>query len=275
MHIIHFGFICTICSQPLEQLELKKNQTHLFELFSVRISIHLHWVSFNTESKTTPPIDLYSDTITKFSRSFLSYISIVMSQQVEWWEIILFLPYLIMILSVIYGNLFIWNKHRSKEWVTKRNPFLLFGLNFGCFFVILGNVQSHFVLVFDVRYEGEQIVQVFGWCIVLFFLITKNWLIFWRYKWQYYTLQTQWQSIINPSLAEIKPDTNFYLRNNHKYGSKKFVYKWLGIWVGTIMILNFIFFLVIGFDHKSESMRRINMALATIATLMMLSIIIF
>lgn len=65
-------------------------------------------------------------------------------------------------------------------------------------------------------------------------LICKNWLIYCRYKWQYYTLQNKWQKFINSD--NNQDQTNFYLKNNHKYGRLSYVAR-ICITISVIVII--------------------------------------
>ena len=52
-------------------------------------------------------------------------------------------------------------------------------------------------------------------------LLTTSWLIFYREKWQFYTMKEQWQSIIARELAS----TNWWVANNQVLGNKAMVCK--------------------------------------------------
>jgi len=55
------------------------------------------------------------------------------------------------------------------------------------------------------------------------FSIIKAWMIYYKEKWSYFTLQSEWQRIINEKTDKV--DTNWFIRNNQKYGSARYVTK--------------------------------------------------
>ena len=67
------------------------------------------------------------------------------------------------------------------------------------------------------------------WWLLLFFLTVKNWMIYFKYKWTYFTLQLEWQQILNSKIVTQIEQENWYIRNNNKYGNLSFVYKLFGI----------------------------------------------
>ena len=120
-------------------------------------------------------------------------------------DIISFIPYFFLIPICIYGNVNLYSYHRSDLFVKKRSTFLLFGLNISCFTLIIFNLQAQYCRIYQIGTQAlNTIPGVLSWSLILFFLISKNWLIYWRYKWQYYTLQTKWQKVINPVVADKK-----------------------------------------------------------------------
>ena len=168
-------------------------------------------------------------------------------------DIISFIPYFFLIPICIYGNVNLYSYHRSDLFVKKRSTFLLFGLNISCFTLIIFNLQAQYCRIYQIGTQAlNTIPGVLSWSLILFFLISKNWLIYWRYKWQYYTLQTKWQKVINPVVAD-KKWSNFYLRNNNIYGKLSFVTKVFGIWILIEAILNTLTFLLRDLGYISIS----------------------
>jgi len=55
-------------------------------------------------------------------------------------------------------------------------------------------------------------------------ILTTSWLIFYREKWQFYSLQEQWQCIIRREAASL----NWFVVHNQHFGSKRFVAKAVG-----------------------------------------------
>eukprot|EP01084_Bolivina_argentea_P162247 282379_1 len=74
----------------------------------------------------------------------------------------------------------------------------------------------------------------------LYILLCKTWMIYYNFKWTTYTLQYEWEAIINPKSNE----TNFYFNNRQKYGSVVWVAKRLA----------FIFFVLFVFSNIATSL---------------------
>ena len=84
--------------------------------------------------------------------------------------------------------------------------------------------------------------------LILFVLLTKNWIIFYKYKWTFFTMKSKWQSLINKKIIHDKNKQNWYIKNNKKYGNLCYIYKlcasfcFIGfsIWaiLGCLVVLN-------------------------------------
>ena len=55
----------------------------------------------------------------------------------------------------------------------------------------------------------------------MYMSIVKSWMIYYRERWTFYTIQQEWKHIINKK----KESNNWFIRNNNKYGSLKFILK--------------------------------------------------
>ena len=60
-----------------------------------------------------------------------------------------------------------------------------------------------------------------AWYLMFLFLIVKNFVILFRLKWQHYTIQSQWQRIINPTIIDELEKHNFYVRYYKQFGKSK------------------------------------------------------
>merc|ERR1712084_199583 len=70
-----------------------------------------------------------------------------------------------------------------------------------------------------------------AWFSRFFFLNVKNFVIHFRYFYQHIHVQSQWQQIINNNFVTELNKTNWYVRNNQKWGEGniKNVYKLFGV----------------------------------------------
>ena len=64
-------------------------------------------------------------------------------------------------------------------------------------------------------------IYFLSWFLCLWFLLTKNWILFFKSKWTYFTLQLEWQQLINSNKAIYNHQSNWFIRNNNKYGKTK------------------------------------------------------
>eukprot|EP01084_Bolivina_argentea_P095924 172429_1 len=114
------------------------------------------------------------------------------------------------VLIFIYGNLKLYY-YRTETFLQKRSLFAVFGLNISLLFAIL----SHMGIIYaqterNKDYFAYAISSYFAsWFSIWTFLNTKNFLIFFKDKWTFYTLQLKWHKIIN----ETSENANFFLRN--------------------------------------------------------------
>ena len=66
------------------------------------------------------------------------------------------------------------------------------------------------------------------WWLLLFFMTVKAWMIYFKYKWTYFTLQLKWQKVLNKNIIKKIEKENWFIRNNNKYGNLKYIYKLFG-----------------------------------------------
>ena len=71
----------------------------------------------------------------------------------------------------------------------------------------------------------------------LYLLLVKNWLLYYKYKWTYYTLELKWSFIINSKSASDESDQNWFIKNNKTYGNLFYIYRLFGV-------IHFIFFII-------------------------------
>ena len=99
------------------------------------------------------------------------------------------------------------------------------------------NVPSKFTSIHIVIADSLSIVCYY---LFLFFCITNSWLIYYKERWTFYTLQSKWANIIT-SNDEAKQ--NWFIRNNHRYGSISYMMKLFGTYhifatvAGTIAVI--------------------------------------
>ena len=73
-----------------------------------------------------------------------------------------------------------------------------------------------------------QISAATAFFLLLFYLNTRSWMIYYQYYWNYYALQLDWQQIINSNFVEEQHRNNWFIKNKHKYGNLRFVIKLFG-----------------------------------------------
>ena len=114
----------------------------------------------------------------------------------------------------------------------KRYIRIAFGLNISLISAIIAVVTLDIVIMYHnstISFIcGTIFFQIACWS-VLFFLNTKNWMIYYKYFWTYYTLQLKWQQIINPNISEELKKTNWYIRNIKTCGNLSYIFKLFGI----------------------------------------------
>ena len=148
--------------------------------------------------------------------------------------------WVLMIMISIIGNIKLYNR-RKEMFIKKRSSFIVFGLNISFIFAIC----STLFIQISTQYLTFlwQSAACYSWYtafwLFAFFIITKNWIIYYKYKWTYYTIQSEWQRIINPVVSEDDKNHNWFIINNKTYGSRRFIYKLFGClcFVGWVICL--------------------------------------
>eukprot|EP01084_Bolivina_argentea_P007618 14305_1 len=112
---------------------------------------------------------------------------------------------LIIIMIAIYSNLQLY-KSRGEAFLKKRSLSGIFGLNISIILTILisliNMIYSEYFDYHSITMDSIFTMLYFAlWFLIFVFLNVKSFLIHFRYKWQYYALQSQWQQIINPNIV--------------------------------------------------------------------------
>ena len=119
-------------------------------------------------------------------------------------------------------------KHRNFMLMKSDQCPLVFGFNI---VLLLAMISSTFGNACIFHFHGTAMIIVSMsiwytcWWLLLYFLTVKEWMVFYKYKWSFYTLQLKWQSILNSQIGDNIKQQNWFIRNNHKYGNLKNVYK--------------------------------------------------
>ena len=152
----------------------------------------------------------------------------------KWIEPICYSIWIMFILISIYYNITLCARN-SEMFLQKRSLPVFYSLNIS---FIVGQITVLFFGVSTVY--GSKILQIisvitafFGIYSILFFVLIKNWMIYYKYHWQYYSLQSKWQQLINKKILNLKNQQNWFIENNKTYGSLHWIYKRL---VGIVLI---------------------------------------
>lgn len=123
-------------------------------------------------------------------------------------------------------------EYRNCMFMKKRSIQVVFGLNLS----LISAIIAVATLDICILYHGNDISFILGtiflwssWWSCLYFLNTKNWMIYYKYWWTYYTLQLKWQRIINPNISEELEKTNWFIHNIKTYGNLNYIFKVFGI----------------------------------------------
>eukprot|EP01084_Bolivina_argentea_P155697 271329_1 len=89
-------------------------------------------------------------------------------------------------------------------------------------------------LQFSLLHLSTSYLLVFGiniflfWYFALYFLTVKQWIIYYKYHWTRFTMERQWQCIINSNFASndnLCHRSNWFIGHNHTYGNIIYVRK--------------------------------------------------
>eukprot|EP01084_Bolivina_argentea_P142894 251000_1 len=146
---------------------------------------------------------------------------------IQYLYFITFLPALICIPIAIYGNGKLY-RHRNDMYMQKRSTVAVFGINIS----FIGAMISKLLMVIgevyiDTFFPIALGVGVMSLYLFSFFSNVKNWSIYFKYKWTYYTLRSKWQHIINDKNT-VNNDNNWFIKNNQKHSNIAYVYKIFG-----------------------------------------------
>ena len=155
------------------------------------------------------------------------------------WNIIEMICYtinVILILVTIYFPISQWH-HNREMYMQKRSLLVYYSLNISiivCMIcLILMDVAFHFKKVPLTIIDSCAMFAV--WFFV-YIILVKNWMIFYKYKWTFYTMQLKWSHIINSESSSS--EDNWFIKNNTKYGNLPYIYKLFGIYYIVFSIIS-------------------------------------
>ena len=93
------------------------------------------------------------------------------------------------------------------------------------------------------------------WWLLLYFLTVKEWMVFFKYKWSFYTLQLKWQSILNSEIGNDIKKQNWYIRNKNTYGNLKYVYKIFLLIYFTVFLISSASVILISHPKASDQIK--------------------
>ena len=142
-----------------------------------------------------------------------------------------FIPYILFIPISIYSNIRLY-KHRNELFIQKRNIYITMGLNYAFIFGMFASFLAHLSILYLDPISVTISFSIFflAFWTLLFFLNTKNWMIYYHEKWTYYALDLKWQQIINDKvIKDSSTESNWFITNRHKYGNRQYIFKLFGI----------------------------------------------
>eukprot|EP01084_Bolivina_argentea_P174256 301855_1 len=141
-------------------------------------------------------------------------------------EIFIYIIWASAIIMSIYSNYKLRNQ-TQEMYIAKRSVGLFYAFNISIIFCMCSCMFTSIILV---RYPYGFAVAIGGaivWlsiCAMLYFLITRNWMIYFKYNWTYYTMQSEWEKILTPT-ASNKNNDNWFISKNTTYGHLPFIYR--------------------------------------------------
>eukprot|EP01083_Nonionella_stella_P189749 702370_1 len=118
----------------------------------------------------------------------------------------------------VYGN-YKLHQHRNETFMKKRSLRIVYGLNIA-FIAMMISYPLVPIIFFNAPHSLSSLafLLVFlTWWVLLLLLNVRNWLIYFKSHWTYYTVQLQWQKIINPNITNSK--YHWFIDNHKKYGN--------------------------------------------------------
>eukprot|EP01084_Bolivina_argentea_P196077 336199_1 len=136
-------------------------------------------------------------------------------------------PHVTMIPISIYYTIKLYS-YRKDIWMQKRSSSLTISFNIALILCMISNVFAVIAtLYFNSSYRFFVfIISTSTMFNALYFLNVTNWMSWYKYYWIYYTLQVEWQNIINPT---NNGNSNWFIKNNNHYGKLSFILKLFGI----------------------------------------------
>ena len=149
------------------------------------------------------------------------------------WCVIEFIGYIVPVICApvaTYHNFKLYI-HRNETFAQKRSLPLLFLMNTWIIFTIITIAVAEYSLLHLSNGSIIQIISIniylISWWLILYFLITKNWLIYFTYYWTFYTAESQWQNIINSTSSNNSE--NWFIMNKNTWGNTQYCLRVFGI----------------------------------------------
>ena len=143
-----------------------------------------------------------------------------------------FSPYIFTIPLSTYAIIWFRSKTKDEMFATKRSTVLFYGLTISLWCSIVASAYLQAAICFiDVTVLTSlwtrigALIYILSWYSILYFLTIRIWLLYFKYNWQYYSLQSKWQQLINKNIVESSQKINWFVHNSHKYGNVKYVTK--------------------------------------------------
>ena len=135
----------------------------------------------------------------------------------------------LMICISIHANIKLY-KLRKQPLIAKRNLFLYFGTNICLMLSILTtSILPSIVYTSGQRAGMPGVGLIFiGILFLSYCLNVRNWLIYYRYKWNYYTIEYNWKSMLNSSVSTQMVTNNWFIKHHATFGSPKYVKRFFG-----------------------------------------------
>eukprot|EP01084_Bolivina_argentea_P095925 172433_1 len=146
-------------------------------------------------------------------------------------ECIVYLVSIICIGAAINGNYKLYAISNSMS-IQKRKPSIVFGTNASLIILMIAFTtvcvaKIHTKTTSAFSFISDTLALISGY-MYMFFCITKQWMIFYKQKWTFYTLQTKWQNVIAD--LDNNNNQNWFITNNNKYGSLSYMYRVFAIY---------------------------------------------
>eukprot|EP01084_Bolivina_argentea_P203937 348229_1 len=139
-------------------------------------------------------------------------------------EIFFYTLWISIIVISIYSN-YRLRMHKTHMYIQKRSFSLFYLLNASLIFTITFSLILSFMLI---RFSSVILVSISGsifmafMCLMLYCITVKNWLIYFKYNWTFYTMQCKWQRILT---SDIEENNNWFIQNNKTYGNINYIHK--------------------------------------------------